>query len=178
MFASHSSKPLPPLPLIADEAATAPSVGSFRCFGAFCMRVCPEGIRVFPARPCASFASRACPPAASYIIYVVTFASFLFFASSRAAACPRASRGSLNGRRCRFSGAPLFGALLRRDPPSPLRTLSNLRGLMLLFSFFRFVGSLVALGGGYWVGKVVGGSTPHHFTDLETIFRPPSVSRG
>ena len=45
---------------------SSPSGGStplfYRFFGAFCMRVCPQGFGVCRARPCASSASRASPP--------------------------------------------------------------------------------------------------------------------
>lgn len=40
----------------------APCGGFYRYFGAFCMRVCPRGIAVYPARPCASIAARGSPP--------------------------------------------------------------------------------------------------------------------
>ena len=51
-------------PLSADcaESTAAPCGGFYRYFGAFCMRVCPAGMRVCPARPCASFAARGSPP--------------------------------------------------------------------------------------------------------------------
>jgi hypothetical protein len=57
-----------PLPADCAEGATAPCGGSFRFFGAFCMRVYPAGLRVYPARPCASTAARGSPPRGNSLV--------------------------------------------------------------------------------------------------------------